>query len=118
MGVDTHVILVPSPAGPVPTPLPMPFSGALSADLSATVMVDGLAAAVVGSGADNLPPHLPMGGPFQTPPANKGSISQGSETILFDGKAVARAGDPVTCCNDPSDTDTGAVIAVGTVIAS
>ena len=27
LGVDIHIILVPTPAGPVPTPLPNPFVG-------------------------------------------------------------------------------------------
>ena len=27
MGVDIHIILIPTPAGPVPTPLPHPFVG-------------------------------------------------------------------------------------------
>jgi uncharacterized Zn-binding protein involved in type VI secretion len=118
VGVDTHVIMIPSPGGPVPTPLPSPFSGILQNDLSSTVMVDGQGVAVVGSGADNLPPHIPAGGPFQTPPSNKSTISQGSDTIFVDNKALARMGDPVKCCNDPADQDTGTVIAVGTVFAS
>jgi len=27
VGIDTHIVMVPSPAGPVPTATPMPFSG-------------------------------------------------------------------------------------------
>ncbi|MDD9947852.1 MAG: hypothetical protein OXU20_42830, partial [Myxococcales bacterium] len=27
VGVDTHIVMVPTPAGPVPTPLPQPFVG-------------------------------------------------------------------------------------------
>jgi len=27
MGVDIHIILIPTPGGPVPTPLPHPFIG-------------------------------------------------------------------------------------------
>lgn len=117
VGVDTHVILVPSPGGPVPTPTPCPFSGTVTSGVSSTVLIDGQGAAVVGSVADNLPPHIPMGGPFQTPPSNKGTVARGSESVLIEDKGVARAGDTVTCCNDPQDQDTGSVIAVGTVLA-
>lgn len=117
VGLDTHVILVPSPGGPVPTPMPMPFSGPLQKDLSSTVFVANAAVAVVGSGASNLPPHIPTGGPFQTPPQNAGTITTGSSTVFADEKAVARDGDSAKCCNDPSDQETGHVIAVGTVLA-
>jgi hypothetical protein len=29
VGLDTHIILIPTPAGPVPTPLPHPYVGIL-----------------------------------------------------------------------------------------
>jgi len=31
VGVDTHVIMIPSPGGPVPTPIPMPIPGSAEA---------------------------------------------------------------------------------------
>jgi uncharacterized Zn-binding protein involved in type VI secretion len=117
VGVDTHVIMIPSPGGPVPTPMPMPFSGVLQDKLSSTVFIDGQGVAVVGSVANNVPPHMPMGGPFQTPPTNKATVSSGSDTVFADEKAVARIGDTASDCNDPSDQDTGHIIAVGTVFA-
>lgn len=118
VGLDTHVIMVSSPGGPVPTPMPHPFSGAVRRDGNTTVFVDNERAAVVGSNADCLPPHIPMGGPFQKPPANAGTISQGSSTVFIDGAQTARAGDPVRCCNDPADQKTGHVIAISSVFAS
>jgi uncharacterized Zn-binding protein involved in type VI secretion len=117
IGLDTHVVLVPSPGGPVPTVLPMPFSGSLSEALSSTVFVDDAPAATVGSRAHNLPPHIPMGGPFQRPPANQATVQQGSATVFAGDQALARAGDPATCCNDPRDAETGHVVAAGTVFA-
>jgi uncharacterized Zn-binding protein involved in type VI secretion len=117
VGADTHVVLIPSPGGPVPTPMPMVFSGMLQDALGQSVAVDNQSIALVDSVANNLPPHLPLGGPFQKPPANKATISRGSETVFADNLAVARANDPARCCNDPSDQDTGHVIAVGTVFA-
>ncbi len=117
VGLDTHVIMIPSPGGPVPTPLPHPFFGPINEKVSTTVFIDNKGVALVGSVANGQPPHIPMGGPFQTPPSNKGTISQGCSTVFVDNVAVARMGDPATCCNDPADQDTGHVIAVGTTFA-
>jgi uncharacterized Zn-binding protein involved in type VI secretion len=118
VGLDTHIIMVSSPGGPVPTPIPHPFNGFIDENVSTTVFVDHMGVAVVGSVANGKPTHIPMGGPFQKPPSNKGTISEGSTTVFSDGVAVARAGDPAKCCNDPTDKDTGHVIAVATVFAS
>ena len=62
--MDTHIVMVPSPGGPVPTPTPgHPFNGMINGGLSTDVMIGGLPAATVGSTATNQPPHLPIGGP-------------------------------------------------------
>jgi uncharacterized Zn-binding protein involved in type VI secretion len=118
MAVDTHILLVPSPGGPVPTPMPHPFSGTLSGGLSTSVKIGGKAAAVVGSTATNTPPHIPANpaAPFQKPPANKGTVQLGSLTVKINGKAAARNGDTVMTCNDPADQPIGKIIAVGTVM--
>lgn len=109
-GTDTHIMLVPSPSGATPTPMPLPFSGRLISGLSSDVFVNGLAAATVGSVAQNLPPHLPPPGTsFSRPPANSGRVVTGSPTVLVNGKQMARAGDPVATCNDPVDAPTSAV---------
>lgn len=109
--VDTHIVLVPSPGGPIPTPLPHPFSGTIVGGTVATVHIAGQPAAVVGSIAQNSPPHLPTppGASFQTPPANQGTVEVGSTTVRFGGKAAARVGDPVTTCNDPADVPVGTI---------
>ena len=114
--VDTHIVLIPSPGGPVPTPLPHPFSGILNGNLSANVKVMGLPAATQGSTAMNTPPHIPQGGPFQLPPRNQAQIMIGSATVMIDGKPAARNGDTALTCNDPADLPVGTVIAVGTVL--
>lgn len=116
VGTDTHIIMIPSPGGPVPTPLPHPFTGMLDGSLSADVKIMGMAAAVVGSTASNMPPHIPQGGPFQMPPSNRGQIIMGSATVLINGKQAARNGDTANTCNDPADMPVGTVIAVGTVL--
>ena len=78
VGKDTHIIMVPSPGGPVPTPTQLPFSGTITGGCSPNVMIDKMPAAVVGSTANNTVPHLPAGGPFQVPPTNQGIVAQGS----------------------------------------
>ena len=116
--MDIHIIMVPSPGGPVPTPGPHPFVGALNGSLSQNVNVMGMAAAVQGSTADNAPPHLPIppAGTFQKPPTNKGKIVMGSAKVLINGKPAARSGDSAMTCNDPTDLPAGTVMAVGSVL--
>ncbi len=114
--IDTHIIMVPSPGGPVPTPLPHPFNGILLQNLSPNVKIMGMPAATVGSIAINTPAHIPQGGPFQKPPTNQGRIITGSPTVFINGKPAARNGDQAMTCNDPVDLPIGTVIAVGTVL--
>jgi len=117
MATDTHIILIPAAAGAtVPTPLPHPFTGILDGGLSSDVNIMGMAAATVDSTATNTPSHIPQGGPFQSPPSNKGTIKMGSATVKINGKDAARNGDMAETCNDPSDMPVGQVIAAGTVL--
>jgi uncharacterized Zn-binding protein involved in type VI secretion len=116
--LDIHIILIPSPGGPVPTPLPHPFMGIINGGLSTNVSVMGMHAAVVGSTADNMPPHIPQGGPFQRPPMNKAQLITGSPTVFINGKPAVRNGDTALTCNDPVDMPVGTVIAVGTVMVA
>ena len=116
--VDTHIVMVPSPGGPVPTPTPgHPFNGILDGNLSTDVKIMGMPAATVGSTATNQPPHIPIGGPsFQMLPTNQGTIITGSATVLINGKQAARNGDTANTCNDPAPLPIGSVIATGTVM--
>ena len=113
--IDTHIIMIPSPGGPVPTPLPNPFNGLINGNLSSNVFIMGQPAATQGSTADNMPPHIPQGGPFQRPPTNKAQIVNGSMSVMIDGKPAARSGDTAMTCNDPVDLPIGTVVAVGSV---
>jgi uncharacterized Zn-binding protein involved in type VI secretion len=111
-GLDTHIVMVPSPGGPVPTSLPgHPFSGTLTSGAAADVTIDGLAAAIVGTVATNSPAHtpLPPGTSFANPPSNSGEVSRGSASVTIEGAAAARLGDLVRTCNDPTDADTSAI---------
>jgi uncharacterized Zn-binding protein involved in type VI secretion len=118
VAVDTHVVMVPSESGSTPTPLPHSFAGVIQGALSSDVKVMGQPAATVDSAADNTPPHVPTspGTSFQSPPSNKATIAAGSATVKINGKAAARAGDPATTCNDPTDLEVGTVVASGTVL--
>ncbi len=121
VGVDVHIVMVPTPGGPVPTPLPHPFSAPkIDGGLVTTVKIAGQAAAVEGSTATNSPSHIatPPGTSFQSPPANKGTVAMGSQTVLIGGKPAARLADPVKTCNDPSDAPTSQVVASGTVFVA
>jgi uncharacterized Zn-binding protein involved in type VI secretion len=118
-GVDTHIVMVPSPGGPVPTPLPHPFSGMVDGGTLATVKIMGKPAAAVDSTASASPPHLPTppGTSFQSPPQNRATIKVGSATVKIGGKQAARNGDLAQDCDDlaPAATN-GQVIAAGTVM--
>ncbi len=115
VATDIHIVMIPSPGGPIPTPLPHPFIGKLDNALSQDVNIEGNPAVVVDSTATNTPSHIPQGGPFQTPPANKGTVQIGSSTVFINGKPAARNGDTALTCNDPSDMPAGTIIAAGTV---
>jgi uncharacterized Zn-binding protein involved in type VI secretion len=115
VATDIHIEMVPSPGGPIPTPLPNPFMGELDGDLSSDVNIEGKPAAVVGSTATNSPAHNFKSGPFQKQPADQGKIILGSSTVFINGKAAARNGDTATTCNDPADAPLGTVMASGSV---
>jgi uncharacterized Zn-binding protein involved in type VI secretion len=118
VATDTHIVLVPSASGSVPTPLPHPFSGILDSGLSSDVNIENRPAATVNSTATNTPPHIPTppGVSFANPPKNQGKIIMGSSTVMINNKQAARAGDTATTCNDPADLPVGTVVASSTVL--
>jgi uncharacterized Zn-binding protein involved in type VI secretion len=116
VGVDIHMVMIPSPTGQIPTPLPHPFNGTIDNGLSKNVKIMGMPAATVDSTATNTPSHIPQGGPFQKPPSNTATIKIGSPTVRINRKMAARNGDMAITCNDPSDLPIGRVIATGTVL--
>ena len=116
MGTCIHTVLVPSPTGPVPTPLPHPFVGILDGSLSTNVKIGGMPAATLGSQASNTPSHIPTppGTSFVVPPMNKATINKGSATVMINKKPAARMGDTaMTCSEVPMPAN---VIAVGNVM--
>lgn len=70
VGVDIHVVMVPTPAGPVPTPLPHPFAGLIfdpagfaigSALSGGAVLINSMPCANTGTEGTNkmVMPHIP-----------------------------------------------------------
>lgn len=106
MGVDIHIVLIPTPAGPVPTPLPHPFVGMMFDPMDflpfvgATVKVNAMPRCIAGSCGKAIPPHIPMGGPFQMPPSSECEAFMGSATVLMDGDAATFTALPVLSRSD------------------
>ncbi len=115
VATDIHIVNIPSPGGPVPTPLPHPFVGSFDGSLATSVRIEGKPAAVQGSTATNSPSHVPQGGPFQSPPSNRATAQTASATVRITGKPAVRQGDTAMTCNDPADQPVGTVVAAGTV---
>jgi uncharacterized Zn-binding protein involved in type VI secretion len=116
LGTDIHIVMRPTPSGPVPTPTSMPFTGTITGNCVPTVLVEGKPAATVGSLAVNTPPHVPPAGSFQNPPTNEGIVMLGSATVLIGGKPAARNNDPVLTCADPAPTPNSKILAAGKVM--
>ena len=118
VGIDIHIVMVPSAIGQVPTPLPHPFSGQLKQQLSSDVKIQGRAAATVDSVAINSPKHIPTppGVSFQVTPADRGTVTTGSTTVKINGKKAARNGDTVDTCDDIGNPAESSIIAVSTVL--
>lgn len=116
VGTDTHIVMMPSAGGPVPTPVALPFAGPLTQGCCPSVLITGRPAATEGSVALNTPPHIPPAGVFRTPPDNRGTVSRGSATVFIGGRPAARAQDPATTCNDPTVPHTSRVVATSTVL--
>ena len=110
-GMCTH--LIPAAAG-APVPSPMPFSGPLVEALAPTVLIGGKPAAVMGSVAYCVPPHVGIVDAFAAPPTQRATVLQGSATVLFGGKPAARSGASCsTCTGTATLTGTAATVLIG-----
>ncbi len=112
VATDTHMVLVPTPGGPMPVPLPHAFVGAVQSATAATVRVAGQPAATLDSVAFNNPPHIPTppGVSFQTPPDDQGTVFMASVTVTAAGKGLARQSDTVRTCNFPAPLPVGTLV--------
>jgi uncharacterized Zn-binding protein involved in type VI secretion len=111
-GSDTHLVSV---GGAPLSAVVLLFRAPLTDGLSPDVRIGGLAAAVLGSGGTNQPPHMVPGGVFPRPPTNRATVQTASATVRINGRFAARNGDSALTCNDPADVPIGTVVAVGTV---
>ena len=106
LGIDTHIVLIPTPAGPVPTPIPHPYVGMVFdpddyvPGQGGTVKVNGFMRAVAGTKGKATPPHIPLGGAFAKPPTNESEVFMGSMTVNADGNPMSFAALPVLSCQD------------------
>lgn len=117
IGLDTHIVMVPSGSGTAPTPQQLPFKGVIDGGLSQNVKIMGKPAAMRNSTATNKPGHqfLPPGVSFQRPPSDSATIQTGSSTVFINGKPAARNGDDALTCDDVNPSPHGKVQAYGSV---
>ena len=114
-GVCTHIVDVPTPGGNVPTPLPHPYVGTILLGCATNVLIGGKPAAVVGSGLQNQPPHVPTppGINFSVPPTNDGRIIRGSTRVLIGGRPAARVSDQASTCTTSSPPGVATIVGPG-----
>src|SRR4051812_35981102 len=107
LGLDIHMVMVPTPAGPVPTPLPHPFICVVFDPMGAAVgggirgvfgggglvLVNGFAAGNPGMGVRGQP-HVPTPPGLTFAPNDvpdfQGTIVTGSKTVSFAGSSAGR----------------------------
>jgi RHS repeat-associated protein len=139
VGLDLHMVLVPTPGGPVPTLLPHPHLGmtgdpvgavvsAMIAPLASlategklaapggAVLVNGLPVMTTADLSRNAPllRHQPMppGTSFVSPPSGEGIHDLGSLTVAAHGAARVRGGELVRTCGDPAGLPTSTVVPI------
>lgn len=131
VGLDIHLVLVPTPAGPVPTPVPQPFVGlvrdfmglavgtAVGMALGSgpgVVLVNCLPVTNGGTAVTNLPilPHLPAPGVAfaRGRPHNDAELIFGSKDVSLGGSLGVRLGDIALSCSDPVRLPTSLVLAI------
>ncbi len=129
-GIDCHMVMVPSPAGPVPTPLPHPFIGVVFDPLGAAigaamdaifggggpVIVNLMPTGNTGTEVKNIP-HIPTPpgvapAPNDAPPGNEGTLITGSKTVDFAGSSQSRTLSVVMSCGFPINAPTSVCGAV------
>jgi uncharacterized Zn-binding protein involved in type VI secretion len=100
-----HMIPNPATGAPQPSP-PMPFAAPLTTGLAQKVTIGGKAAAVMGSGGVNTPPHIGLhpSDPFMAPPTQQAQIMTGSPTVFIGGQPAATTESQATCCGIPGGT--------------
>jgi uncharacterized Zn-binding protein involved in type VI secretion len=105
---------VPSPGAGTPVPTALPFAAPLFDGLASSVLIEGKAAAVVGSAGLNAPPHVGITDAFAAANLQRGTVTSGSTRVLFEGKPAARTGSSAKTCTAPGTvTGTAATVVIG-----
>ena len=117
MGMDVHIMVIPSGPSTTTVPLPHPFIGKLDDGFSDDVSIGDKKAALKGSKAkhdDSMHMQLPGTIKFQNNPKKEGEVTGGtSSTVKIDGNEAAVIGSLVTTCNDIGARNNSTVIAAG-----
>ena len=120
MGMDTHIMVVPSGNGTTTVPLPHPFIGKLKDKLAKDVTIKDKACAVKDSVAkhdDSMHMQLPGTIKFQNNPKKEGKVTGGtSSKVKIEGKEAAVIGSQVSTCNDMGMQNNSTIIAMGASI--
>lgn len=129
LGIDLHLVLVPTPAGPVPAPLPHPFIGivfdplgaAIGAGISAVfgggglVLINSLPAGNTGTDVKGQP-HLPTPPGVSFAPNDipdfQGTLVTGSKTVSFAGSSAGRLTSLVSSCGFPLNLPTSVCLSI------
>jgi RHS repeat-associated protein len=130
IGIDMHMVMVPSPLGPIPTLLPHPFVGVVFDPLGAAiaaaasrlsggggaVLINGMPAGNTGTTVRAITNHLPTppGTAFapNDVPDNEGTIVTGSKTVSMGGSSAGRLTSMVSSCGFPVNLPTSMCLAV------
>lgn len=87
------------PGNPGPAP-PLPFSAPVIEGVATTVLVNNKPMIGAGAAGLNMPPHVGLhaSDPFMAPPMQRGTVLQGSATVVVEGKPAARLGSQCMLC--------------------
>ena len=104
MGFDTHIMVIPSGPSTTTAPLPHPFIGKITDEISDNVKIKDKGVATKGSKAkhdDSMHMQLPGTIQFQNSPKCEGEVTGGTGSkVKVNGKEVAVIGSQITTCND------------------
>ena len=120
MGFDTHIMVIPSGPSTTTAPIPHPFIGKITDEISDNVKIKDKGVATKGSKAkhdDSMHMQLPGTIQFQNSPKCEGEVSGGTGSkVKVNGKEVAVIGSQVTTCNDMGMKNNSTIIAAGVSI--
>src|SRR5437773_79102 len=128
IGVDMHMVMVPTPTGPIKVPMPHLFTGVVFDPLGMAIAAASVGFGVGGGVLINGSPVANTGTEVRgfahipTPPGiafapddqpdNRGTIVTGSKTVSMGGSSCGRLTSLVSTCNFPLNLPTSTCMAV------